>query len=126
MLAFTVHTPWEPEGHDAYGKGDHVVESPSEELVHLAAAAHAAGVLEVTEGLDDSTLDSPEEAERKLAEAMGEWHPPELQEDGTFKPGYWDGPWYDGHLAAQSESALVGQGVSESVIDVEPSAPGEE
>lgn len=126
MLSFTVHTPWEPEGHEPFGKGDHVVDAPSEDLIHLAAAAHAAGVLTVTEGLDESTLDSPEEAQRKLAEAMGRWHPAELQPDGTFKPGYWDGPWYEGHMAAQSTTALVGQGVAESVIDVDPLVSEEE
>ena len=120
MLAFTAHVPWNPEEDESFAVGDHEVEEPSEELIHLAAAAHAAGAISVTEGLDESTLDSPEEPERKLAEAMGNWVEPERLEDGTTKPGYWDGPWYEGHMAAQKTSALHGQGFAEAVIDVEP------
>lgn len=107
MLKFTVLPPNSSVhlGDQEFVAGDNEVEEPSAELVKLAGSADAAGTIEVTEGLDDSHVESQEESEAKLAEAMGEWVEPERQKDGTTKPGYWTGDWYEGHVGQTAADA---------------------
>ena len=102
---------------EEFAAGEHEIADPSPALVRLAGSAHAAGVIEVSEGLDTSHVESQEDSEAKLTEAMGSWVEPELQPDGTKAPGYWDGPWWEGHMAT-GEAAAAGTAQAEVAIDV--------
>jgi hypothetical protein len=96
----------------------------SDELVPLLAHAIDAGVVELEDAPAElevelrAHVEPQEESEAKLAEAMGEWVPPAAQEDGTTVPGYWTGPWYEGHLALAALDAA--RSSAEIAIDVEP------
>lgn len=79
---------------------------PSADLLRLIAGAEATGsinVLDYTDG-ERSTLDShvqsQEDGEAALTEAMGEWVPP-VKDEATgamLEPGYWTGGWHEGNL----------------------------
>lgn len=98
MLSFNVlYGSWTGAGTE-FPAGENTVEHPSEELVLAAGAAHAAGVLDVTEGLVLDHVSTPEEDAEALATAMGNWVPEVQNDDGTSTPGHWDGPWREGHL----------------------------
>jgi hypothetical protein len=71
------------------------VDDPHPDLVKAAGSAHAAGVLHVSEGLDESHVESQEASEEKLAEAMGDHVVKDLS-DGT-RVSYWTGPWQEGN-----------------------------
>lgn len=89
---------WTPEDGDTFV--DHVeLDDASDELVRLAAHAHDAGIIEVTEGLDESHIQSQEDGEAAYAAAQGEWVDQTWNEDGTANPGYWSGGWRVGHVA---------------------------
>lgn len=83
------------------------IESPSAELRRLAGSAHAAGVIYVDEGLDTSHVEDDEESVDNLADAMGEWIEPirDPETGSVTTPGYWSGPWAEGHLANQTLEA---------------------
>lgn len=121
-LSFTTPHAWTADG-ETFPAGEHTVEDASPELVRAAGSAHAAGVLEVTEGLDTSHVESDEDSLKALAEAMGEWVEAERHpETGALvKPGYWTGPWHEGNLAAQ-ETTLIGAAAVETTVDVEEQA----
>ena len=89
-----------------------VVEDPSEDLIRAVAHAHAAGVIEIVQGVDTDALDehgvqSQEDGEAAYAEAQGEWIEPVYEDvkddDGEVigqriaEPGRWSGPWQEGH-----------------------------
>lgn len=94
-LVFNVlHGPWTAGEHGTF-VDEVTVDDPDPELVRFASHAHAAGVLQVTEGLDDGDVESQEDSEAKLAEAMGE-HKVDDQPDGT-RISYWTGPWQEGN-----------------------------
>jgi hypothetical protein len=123
MLTFNVLHSTCYLGDEAFAGGEHTVENPSAALVRLAGSAHAAGAIDVTEGLDVSHVESQEASEAKLVEAMGEWVPSVYREDGTAEEGYWNGPWYEGHIiqsaadAADNHSAEVGIDVDAPVAE---------
>lgn len=119
-LAFTVENEIWLAG-EKYESGDHEIEKPSADLVKHAGSAHAAGELTVTDGLDDSHVQSQEDAEAALAAAMGEWvdavqvdavfavdeegarlidddGEPVVLEAAYLIPGYWTGPWHEGNV----------------------------
>lgn len=75
------------------------VESPSAELVRLAAHAHDAGIIDVVEGLDVSHVQTQEAGEAAQAVSRGSWVERIWNADGTASPGYWDGPWGVGNQA---------------------------
>lgn len=95
-LAFrTLHGPWSANGEGPY-VDDVEIDDPTPELVRLASHAHAAGVLEVTDGLDLAGVQSQEDGEAALLEAMGD-PKLDLRPDGTRR-SYWTGPWHEGNL----------------------------
>lgn len=100
-LTFTVNPgygSWSAEGFGPYV--DQVtIDDPSPELVRFAAHAHSAGVLDVTEGLDESQIQTQEEGEAAYAAAQGTWIEGGWNPDGTASPGRWSGGWQDGSLA---------------------------
>jgi hypothetical protein len=123
-LRFTVlHSSWHADGEE-FAAGDHEIAKPSKQLIHLASHAHAAGALDVSEGLDLSTVQSQEDGEKALAEAMGE-HTVTLNPDGT-RTSRWSGPWQeaqDAQAALEAEQRANG-GVTIG-IDVEAAEAGE-
>lgn len=73
----------------------------------------------------DGHVQSQEDGEAAHEEAKGEWVEPRWLEDGTKEPGYWTGPWYEGHLAAQ-ELVRDSQGPSGAIlVAVDVTAPEE-
>lgn len=130
MLRFVTDTETVLAG-ETFLPGEHEIDKPSAELVLHAGSAHAAGLIEVTEGLDTSHVQSQEDAEAAYAAAQGEWTPGELvpavierNEDGTpalnekgekvvlqeayTAPGTWSGPWQAGNvLQSRLEQALA-------------------
>lgn len=83
-----------------------VIEKPTKALIRDAGHAHAAGVLEVIQGLDLAGVQSQEDGEAAYAEAQGDWIEP-VYEDVTdaegvvvgtrmVEPGRWSGPWQEG------------------------------
>lgn len=98
-LTFTVKIgPWSAEGYGPF-VDEVTVEEPDAELVRLAAHAHDAGVLEVTEGLDESHVQSQEDGEAAHEAAQGSWVERVWNPDGTATPGYWSGGWQIGNAA---------------------------
>lgn len=99
-LEFTVNPgsgAWSADGFGPFV--DQVsIDDPPAELVRLAAHAHSAGVIEVTEGLDESEIQSQEAAEEALKAAQGDWVEGEWRPDGTQEPGRWSGGWSEGNL----------------------------
>lgn len=101
-LVFTVLLgPWTAgdEGAEGTFVDENEVEDPSDELVRLAAHAHDAGIIEVTEGLDESHIQSQEDGEAAQEASKGEWVERTWNADGTANPGHWDGPWAAGNQA---------------------------
>lgn len=98
-LTFNVKIgPWSADGFGPYV--DLVtVDDPPAELVRLASHAHAAGVLDVTEGLDESATQSQADGEAAYAAAQGTWVEQVWNADGTATPGYWSGGWHVGNQA---------------------------
>lgn len=95
-LTFRVlDSAWFADGQE-FPAGEHTIEKPDGALVRLAGSGHAAGVIDVTDGLDTSHVQSQEESEEALRVAMGE-HVVENLPDGTRR-SYWTGPWYDGNV----------------------------
>lgn len=90
----TLSGPWTFA--DTTYSDDVEIDEPSAELVEAAGHAHAAGVLQVSEGLDLSTVQSQEDAEQAQVAAMGE-HRVEDRPDGTRR-SYWTGPWHEGNV----------------------------
>lgn len=98
-LAFNVKIgPWSADGYGPFVDAVSIDDAPPE-LVRLAAHAHSAGVIEVTEGLDETAFQSQEDGEAALAAAQGDWVEGERRPDGTQEPGRWSGGWHDGSLA---------------------------
>lgn len=98
-LAFNVLLgTWTPEDGETFVDAVEL-DDASDELVRLAAHAHDAGIIEVTEGLDESHIQTQEEGEAALAAAQGEWVERTWNADGTANPGHWDGGWHVGNLA---------------------------
>lgn len=121
-LVFEVlHGSWHADGEE-FPAGEHVVAKASKSLVTLASHAHAAGALDVTEGLDLKTVQSQKDGEKALAEAMGE-HQVIDNPDGT-RTSVWvdkDGepsPWYQGQLA-QAALEEEQRGTATVSVDVE-------
>lgn len=108
-LSFTVlRGPWWA-AEDGPFVDDVTVEEPSDELVRLAHHAHSAGVIDLHDVTDEALVDhgvqTQEEAEATLTEAMGEWVDPILDESGTIsEPGHWTGPWAEGNQAIYEET----------------------
>jgi hypothetical protein len=76
QLVFTVlQGPWTAGEHGTF-TDTVTVEKPAKDLVRLAGHAHAAGVLDVTEGLDLKTVQSQADGEKAYAKAQddGSWH----------------------------------------------------
>lgn len=97
-LRFTVLTSsWAADGQTFLG-GPNEVAKPSKELLKLAAGAHAAGDIKISEGFDAKHVQTQAAGEKALAAAMGKRVEPDYNPDGTRDPGRWDGPWYEGHL----------------------------
>lgn len=74
-LAFQVlQGPWSADGGEEF-TDYHELDDPSEALLRAAAGAHAAGVIEVTEGLVHGGVQSQEEGEAayEAAQASGDW-----------------------------------------------------
>lgn len=94
----TLNGEWSADGQGPY-VDDVVIEDASPELVRLASHAHAAGALDVTEGLDLSDVESQKDSLKALRESMGE-HVLVQNRDGTRR-GYWTGPWHEGNLQQQ-------------------------
>ena len=90
--------PW-TAGDEGVFAEETTVEKPSKNLVRFAAHAHHAGVIDVTDGLDLSHVQSQEDAEKAQEAARGSWVERTWADDGTAVPGYWDGPWGVGNLA---------------------------
>lgn len=125
-LKFEVlHSEWVADG-ESFPANDnpYEIEDASDDLVRLATAAHHAGALNVTEGLADGVVQSQEDGEAALQEAMGEYVPAKPTADGTMEPGYWTGPWYEGHMA-QAEADTSGKATAAAGIDVEPGEEAE-
>lgn len=109
-LKFTVLIgPWYADGEGPF-VDDVEVEKPSPALVRLASHAHAAGVLDVTEGLDLSDVQSQEDGEVEYAKA---------QEDGR---------WHEGNEAQHALQVVAADtlGAAEIAVDVEPAAAAPE
>lgn len=98
-LAFTVLLGAWTAGDEGTFVDENEVEDPSAELVRLAAHAHDAGIIEVTEGLDESHIQSQEDGEAAQEEAKGAWVDSTWNEDGTATPGFWEGAWGIGNIA---------------------------
>lgn len=119
-LRFEVlHSSWTADGEEFAG-GDHVAEDASDDLIRLAAAAHAAGAIVLHEDDQHIVADHVEDddvSKIKLAEAMGEWIEPVRDEHtGTvLERGRWSGPWQEGHDA----NAAADRSLAEVAIDVE-------
>jgi hypothetical protein len=66
---------WTPDGDETYVDLS-VVKRPSKALVRSAGHAHAAGVIEVLQGLDTTGVQSQEDGEAEYAKAVedGLWH----------------------------------------------------
>lgn len=119
QLTFTTLTgSWTADGQTF--AGEVTVDDASPGLVRLAGSAHAAGAIEVSEGLDMSHVESDEDSLKALEAAMGDWVDAERHPDTgeVLEPGYWTGPWHEGNLAAQ-ETTAIGPGEAEVVVDVE-------
>jgi hypothetical protein len=97
-----------------------VVEKPSETLIRDAGHAHAAGVLEVLQGLDLAGVQSQEDGEAAYAEAQGDWVEPVYDEGGTLiTPGHWSGPWQEGQdLQAALDAEARARGDATIVVDI--------
>lgn len=98
-LSFTVlRGPWWAAGGGPF-VDDVTVEDPSEELVRLAHHAHAAGVIDLhdvtDEALSEHGVQTQEEAESALTDAMGEW-----DEEAQA----WTGPWAEGNQLVYEET----------------------
>lgn len=78
MLKFEVlNSSWTADGEEFPADGNpYEIERPSKDLVRLASCSHDAGVINVTEGLDESAYQSQEDGEAAYAAAMenGSWH----------------------------------------------------
>ena len=74
-----LHGPWTAGKHGPY-TDETTVENPAAELVKAAAGAHAAGAIDVTEGLDAKHVQSQASGEKAYAAAQA------------------DGSWQHGHL----------------------------
>lgn len=111
-LSFTVlRGPWWA-AEDGPFVDDVTVEEPSDELVRLAHHAHSAGVIDLhdvtDEALSEHGVQTQEEAEAALTEAMGEW-----DEDAQT----WTGPWAEGNQRVYEETKAAV--AAEAVADVE-------
>jgi hypothetical protein len=120
-LRFEVlNSSWTADGEEFAG-GEHLVEDASDDLVRLAAGAHAAGAIRLD---DDSVVaDHVEDDEvslQKLQEAMGEWIPAvrDPHTNAVLEPGRWSGEWHEGNVANTTLGA-TGVGVAEIGVDVE-------
>jgi hypothetical protein len=82
-----LHGEWVAAG-EHFAGGDHKISKPTAALVRLAAAAHAAGAIEVSEGLDRSVVQSQKQGEKAYAAAQA------------------DGRWREGHLVQVAVDAL--------------------
>jgi hypothetical protein len=115
VLTFTApHEIW--LAGEKFDAGLNTIEKPSAELVKHAGSAHAAGVIEVTDGLDASHVQSQSAGETALRAAQGTWNAAESR---------WSGPWHEGNLIAHAEmqEAVAAAGALGAVsisIDVEP------
>lgn len=89
---------WQADGFGPYVDTVTVEDAPPE-LVRLAAHAHSAGILDVTEGLDESQIQTQEEGEAAYAAAQGTWIEGGWNPNGTASPGRWSGGWHEGSLA---------------------------
>lgn len=79
--------------------------APSAELLRLIAGAEATGSVNVLDYSDgerttlDSHVQSQEDGEAALVEAMGDWVPPVKDDAGAMlEAGYWTGEWHEGNL----------------------------
>lgn len=124
-LSFTVNPgygSWEAEGYGPY-VDQVIIEDPDAALVRLAAHAHSAGVIDVTEGLDESFIQTQEEGEAAYAAAQGTWIESTWKPDGTASPGRWSGGWHDGSLAQyeldQARKRLASATTPEEVAEAE-------
>lgn len=116
MLTFeVVYSEWVADG-EVFSANDnpHEIERPSEALLTLAGSAHHAGAIRVEDGLEDGHVQSQEDGELALVEAMGEWVGEKRLEDGTSEPGYWSGPWGESNRAqaADDENARAKVGIT--------------
>lgn len=94
----TLHGAWTAGEEGTYVDSVSIAE-PSPALVRLAAHAHAAGVIDVTEGLEPSDVQSQEDGEAALAAAQGDWIEPVRDDTGAvIEPGRWSGPWHDANV----------------------------
>lgn len=108
----TLHGAWTAGEEGTYVDSVSIAE-PSPALVRLAAHAHAAGVIDVTEGLEPSDVQSQEDGEAALAAAQGDWVDSVQNEDGTVTPGYWTGPWHEANVLQHNlQAAQLGYAVA--------------
>lgn len=125
MLGFTARNEVWLAG-EQYLPGEHEVGRPTKEQTAHAAAAHATGDIEVTEGLDETHVQSQEDAEAAYKVAQGEWVPISYGKDGQAIPGYWSGGWRDGNvLQYRLEQAQAAVTVAEENGDTEALADAE-
>ncbi len=94
MVEFTAYHDVRLDG-EFFAAGPHHVAKPTKKLLRLLGSAHHAGVIEVTEGLDDGHVQSQEDGEAAYADALGKANP---------VTGAWDGPWVEGNLLAYEET----------------------
>ena len=97
------YSEWLADG-ECFPAGSQEIEV-SREFAPILAAAVSAGAVSLEDPSErllellDGHVESQEDSEAKLVEAMGEWVPPAVRPDGTMEPGFWSGPWTEGHLA---------------------------
>src|SRR4051794_10315626 len=115
------YTEWLANGEHFPGGSQEI--EVSDELAPLLASAVDNGSVELEDPSEELLralarhVETQERSEANLAEAMGTWVAPERLEDGTLEPGFWTGPWYEGHIAQRELDASK---TAEIVVDIEP------
>lgn len=126
-LVFTpLHGDFYVDGEGPFTEPETVIENADPDFVRKVSHAHAAGAVEVHEGLDLSTVQSQEDGEAMLREAMGE-HRIERLPDGSLR-SYWTGPWQHGQdlqAALEAEARDRGELGIEADVDVVESGADE-
>lgn len=102
-LRFEVPAPfasWTADGAE-YPPGETTIENASPELVRLASISHEQGILIVHEGLEDGHVESQEDSEANLVQAIA------------------DGTWHEGQIVQTALDAISKERVKRAVEAVE-------
>jgi hypothetical protein len=103
---------WSGAGEEFAG-GEHTRDNPSAELVAHASAAHHAGAIEVTEGLDKTAVQSQKQGEQAYAAA---------QADGSWREGHVVQVALDAIAREKSTAAAAAGHDDPDSVDVDPHA----